>query len=53
MKDESVLNVLMYLFKNHMQENCTLDLGEKKTSGPIRRTRIPPHCHRPSPELAQ
>ncbi len=30
MKDESVLNVLMYLFKNHMQENCTLDLGEKK-----------------------
>lgn len=30
MKDESVLNVLMYLFKNHMQENCTLDMGEKK-----------------------
>ena len=30
MKDESVLNVLIYLFKNHMQESCTLDLGEKK-----------------------
>lgn len=30
MKDESVLNVLMYLFKNHMQENCTLNLREKK-----------------------
>lgn len=24
-KEESVLNVLMYLFKNHMQENCALD----------------------------
>lgn len=30
MKDESILNVLMYLFKNHMQENCTLNLREKK-----------------------
>ena len=30
MKDGSVLTVLMYLFKNHMQENCTLDAGEKK-----------------------
>ena len=30
MKNESVLNILMYLFKNHMQGNCTLDLGEKK-----------------------
>lgn len=24
MKEESVLNVLMYLFQNHMQENCEL-----------------------------
>ena len=30
MKNEGVLTVLMYLFKNHMQENCTLDVGEKK-----------------------
>lgn len=30
MKDESVLMVLMYLFKNYMQENYTLDAGEKK-----------------------
>ena len=30
MKEESVLNVLMYLFKNHMQENCELDIGESK-----------------------
>lgn len=30
MKDESVLTVLMYLFKNHMQENCTLDVRGKK-----------------------
>lgn len=25
MKEESVLNVLMYLFKNHMQNSCELD----------------------------
>lgn len=25
MKEESVLNVLMYLFKHHMQQNCELD----------------------------
>lgn len=30
MKEESVLNVLMYLFKNHMQESCELDTGELK-----------------------
>lgn len=30
MKNEGVLTVLMYLFKNHMQENCILDVGEKK-----------------------
>ena len=29
MKNESVLNILMYFFKNHMQKNCTLNLGEK------------------------
>ena len=28
MKDER--NILMYLSKNHMQKNCTLNLGEKK-----------------------
>jgi len=30
MKEESVLNVLMYLFKNHMQDNCELDTIETK-----------------------
>ncbi len=30
MKEESVLNVLMYLFKNHMQDSCELNLGETK-----------------------
>ncbi len=30
MKEESVLNVLMYLFKNHMHENCGLDAGQSK-----------------------
>ena len=30
MKEESVLNVLMYLFKNHMQEDSELDLGQPK-----------------------
>lgn len=29
-KEESVLNVLMYLFKNHMQENCELDTRQPK-----------------------
>ena len=29
-KEESVLNVLMYLFKNHMQENCELDTMQPK-----------------------
>lgn len=29
MKDESVLTVLMYLFKTHIQENHSLDVGEK------------------------
>lgn len=28
MKEESVLNVLMYLFKNHMLQNCELDTIE-------------------------
>ncbi len=28
MKEESVLNVLMYLFKNHMQDSWEIDLGE-------------------------
>lgn len=28
MKEESVLNVLMYLFKNHMQDNCNLESEE-------------------------
>lgn len=28
MKEESVLNVLMYLFKNHMQDNWELDTGQ-------------------------
>lgn len=30
MKEESVLNVLMYLFKNHMQDNCELDTIQTK-----------------------
>ncbi|WP_423063162.1 DUF494 domain-containing protein [Candidiatus Paracoxiella cheracis] len=30
MKEESVLNVLMYLFKNHMQDNCELDTIQAK-----------------------
>ena len=30
MKEESVLNVLMYLFKNHMQDNCELDTVQTK-----------------------
>lgn len=30
MKDKSVLNILIYLFKHRMQENCTLNLEEKK-----------------------
>ncbi|OGT47501.1 MAG: hypothetical protein A3F17_07215 [Gammaproteobacteria bacterium RIFCSPHIGHO2_12_FULL_41_15] len=30
MKEESVLNVLMYLFKNHMQVHCELDLLQAK-----------------------
>ena len=30
MKNKSVLNVLMYLFKNHVQEHCALDLERKK-----------------------
>lgn len=29
-KEESVLSVLMYLFKYHMQENCELDLLEQE-----------------------
>ena len=30
MKEENVLNVLIYLFKNHMQENCELDMVQAK-----------------------
>ena len=30
MKDESILNVLMYLFKNRMQESGALDVERKK-----------------------
>ena len=30
MKDKNVLNTLIYSFKNHMRENCTLILSEKK-----------------------
>ena len=30
MKEESMLNVLMYLFKNHMQFNCELDTVQTK-----------------------
>lgn len=30
MKEESILNVLMYLFKNHMQHNCELDTVQTK-----------------------
>lgn len=29
-RDESVLNVLMYLFKHHMHENCELDMLQPK-----------------------
>lgn len=32
MKEESILNVLMYLFKNHMQDNCELDMTQTKLS---------------------
>jgi Smg protein len=30
MKEESVLNVLMYLFHNYMQDNCFVDLKEEQ-----------------------
>ena len=30
MKDDNVLNILMYLFENHIQENRILDLRKKK-----------------------